>query len=197
MVYPTDSIVSDKKVTNSTIEKLYGRDGLTRLMSRNKNKREYKYKPSTIEKFGRIFSVDKIKNYSKKIHNILTEIKKSKGIVMIYSQFIEGGCVPLALALEELGLVRSNGNNLFKNQPNNRYKFINERGKSFYGSYAMITGDPSISPNNKNELKEVTNIKNTVGKSASVTGAKILVGELVGWSSPSRKLKLGIVFRPR
>ena len=168
MVYPNDAIVSDKKVTNSTIDKLYGRDGLMRLMTRNKNKRDYQYKPSTVEKFGRIFSESKIKNYSKKIHNIITEIKKSKGIVMIYSQFIEGGCVPLALALEELGLVRSNGNNLFKNQPKSRYKFVNERGKSFYGSYAMITGDPNISPNNKNELKEVTNIKNKYGEFVKV-----------------------------
>ena len=39
MVYPNEAIVSDKKVTNSTIDKLYGRDGLMRLMTRNKNKR--------------------------------------------------------------------------------------------------------------------------------------------------------------
>ena len=32
----------------------------------------------------------------------------------------------------------------------------------------MITGDPNISPNNKNELKEVTNIKNKYGEFVKV-----------------------------
>ena len=168
MVYPNESILSEKKVSKSSVDKMYGKNGLTRLMKRKSNKREYEYKSSTIDKFGRIFSEEKIKTYSKKIHNIIMEIKKSKGIVMIYSQFIEGGCVPLALALEELGLVRSNGNNLFKNQPKNRYKFVNERNKSFSGTYAMITGDPNISPNNKKELKEVTNPKNKYGEFVKV-----------------------------
>ena len=45
------------------------------------NKKDYRYKDSTIEKFGRIFSEEHIKTYSMKIYNILSEIKKSKGIV--------------------------------------------------------------------------------------------------------------------
>ena len=168
MVYPTESLVSDKKITNSTIDKMYGRDGLMRLMNRGQNKRGYRYKQSTLDNFGRIFSEENIKTYSKKIYNIINEIKKSKGIVMIYSQFIEGGCVPLALALEELGLSRSNGNNMFKTQPKNKFKFVNERNKTFFGNYAMITGDPSISPNNKNELKQATNINNKYGEFVKV-----------------------------
>ena len=168
MVYPNSKLMSDESSTAGNIDKLYGREGLMRLMRRGQNKREYEYKESTIKNYGRIFSYDKIKNYSKKIHNIITEIKKSKGIVMIYSQFIEGGCVPLALALEELGLSRTNGNNLFKKMPRNRHSFKNNDDKTFFGSYAMITGDPNISPNNKNELKEVTNSKNKYGEFVKV-----------------------------
>ena len=36
---------------------------------------------------------------------------KSKGIVLIYSQYIDGGAVPIALALEELGFNRYGSNN--------------------------------------------------------------------------------------
>ena len=169
MVYPNKTLVEDKTTTNvSSIEKMYGREGLMRLMKRGDNKRDYEYKPSTISNYGRIFSEEKIKTYSRKIHNIITEVKKSKGVVMIYSQFIEGGCVPIALALEELGLVRSTGKNMFKKQPKDGFKFVNERNKTFFGSYAMITGDPSISPNNKEELKEATNVKNKYGESVKV-----------------------------
>ena len=50
-----------------------------------------------------------------KIALLEKSIQKSKGIVLIYSQYIDNGCVPLALALEEMGLQRYNGNNLFKN----------------------------------------------------------------------------------
>ena len=170
MVYPTTRLLESNtiKTTSTSIDKMYGRDGLMRLMKRGTNKRGYEYKQSTVSNYGRIFSEDKIKTYSKKIGNIISEIKKSKGIVMIYSQFIEGGCVPIALALEELGLSRSNGNNLFKHQPKKRFKFINENKKAFYGAYAMITGDPSISPNNKTELKEATNVKNKYGEFVKV-----------------------------
>lgn len=169
MVYPNKTLVENKSTTKvETIDKMYGREGLMRLMKRGDNKRGYEYKPSTISNYGRIFSEEKIKTYSRKIHNIITEIKKSKGVVMIYSQFIEGGCVPIALALEELGLIRSNGNNLFKTQPKSPFKFINEENKAFYGMYAMITGDPTISPNNKSELKEATNAKNKYGEFVKV-----------------------------
>ena len=169
MVYPTEDLISNSKIRPSSIEKMYGSNGLLRLMKRESNKKDYQYKDSTIEKFGRIFSEEHIKKYSMKIYNILSEIKKSKGIVMIYSQFIEGGCVPIALALEEMGLTRSNGNNLFKNKPTTkRYKFKNNKGKVFLGEYAMITGDPTLSPNNKIELSKATSINNKYGEFVKV-----------------------------
>ena len=65
---------------------------------------EYSVKYKTEEKYGRIFDEDQIGKYSKKIEHIIKCIKKSKGIVMIYSQYIEGGCIPIALALESIGI---------------------------------------------------------------------------------------------
>jgi superfamily II DNA or RNA helicase len=169
MVYPNKALIDDKKTTSpGVIDKMYGREGLLRLMKRDDNKRGYEYKQSTIDNYGRIFSEEKIKTYSRKIHNIINEIKKSTGVVMIYSQFIEGGCVPIALALEELGLIRSTKKNLFKTPPKKRFKFMNNRNKAFFGTYAMITGDPTISPNNKIELKNATNENNKYGEMVKV-----------------------------
>tara|TARA_B110000858_G_scaffold91315_1_gene105511 strand:- start:9797 stop:13303 length:3507 start_codon:yes stop_codon:yes gene_type:complete len=169
MVYPNKTLMENKTTNNvNTIGKMYGREGLMRLMKRQDNKRGYEYKQSTISNYGRIFSEEKIKTYSRKIYNIITEIKKSKGVVMVYSQFIEGGCVPIALALEELGLERSNGSNMFKSQAKSRFKFVNERKKAFFGRYVMITGDPTISPNNKIELKNATNVSNKYGEFVKV-----------------------------
>ena len=55
---------------------------------------------------GNIFNQENIKKYSGKMHNISTIIKDSKGIIMIYSQYLDGGVVPMALVLEEMGFTR-------------------------------------------------------------------------------------------
>ena len=41
-------------------------------------------------------------------------IQKSEGIIMIYSQYIGSGCIPIALALEEAGYNNFTVSNLFK-----------------------------------------------------------------------------------
>ena len=116
------------------------------------------------KKFGKIFSLDQIGKYSGKIHNIINSVKNSKGIVLIYSQYIDNGCIPIALALEELGLQRYNGNNLFKNKPDNSFTV----GDGKIGKYVMITGDVKISPNNKEELKACTSKDNINGENVKV-----------------------------
>ena len=70
----------------------------------------YKYKTK-----HRVFKPEEIVNYSVKISEICKKIKTAKGIVLVYSEFIEGGVLPLALALEEMGISRysSYGNGQF------------------------------------------------------------------------------------
>ena len=153
-----------------SVKNMYGKTGLLNIMSRESNKRGYEYKEDKLKKYGRIFSYDKIGNYSKKIKHILFNIKKSKGIIMIYSQYLEGGCIPMALALEELGLQRYGNKSLFKTTPPNPYKFTNQKGKQFIGKYIMITGDQFISSTkrNKKELKASTNPINKYGEQVKV-----------------------------
>ena len=49
---------------------------------------------------------------------ICDSIINSTGVILIYSQWIDAGLVPMALALEELGFSRAGqGQNLFKRKP--------------------------------------------------------------------------------
>ena len=109
------------------------------------------FKPGTFD------SPSLLKQYSSKIHEICSHIQKSTGIILIYSNFIEGGLVPMALALEEMGIHRYNGNNLFSNIHTSKI-----------GSYVMITGEPRISPNNTEDVKNATNINNLYGEQIKV-----------------------------
>ena len=112
IIYPHEELESADKTTH--IEQfLYGKRGLNRIMSYSKDKkRNYEYVDEIKNKFGEIFSSrgdnnSPLKKYSSKIYSIINNIKNgSEGIVLIYSNYIDGGCVPVALALEEMGITR-------------------------------------------------------------------------------------------
>lgn len=98
-----------------------------------------------------IFNRDNIGFYSIKIKNILEEIIKSEGIILIYSQWIDSGILPMALALEELGYSRYGSKT--KNLINNK-KISFDKG---CGSYSIICGDKLLTPNYKDEVYGLTN----------------------------------------
>lgn len=182
MSYPYN--LKNIKMSGKEEERLYGKKGLHRNMAYSRKRKElfkFNYKSETLESFGRIFSLNVISKYSGKIFNIMTNILKSTGIVMIYSQFIDGGCIPLALALEEIGIRRYGEDNksLFKNNPTPGIDAITMKPKGHgettfrQAKYIMITGDkflsgPNISISNKNELKAATNSDNVNGEKVKV-----------------------------
>jgi len=164
---------------------LTGKLGLDRMMNFTDEKSppekgNFEYKPSTLEKYKRIFSRKEIGKYSSKIKCILDNIVNpdtknvSNGIILIYSQYIDSGLIPMALALEEMGFTRygENVKPLFKDrptdivdvktmQPPNNKNFMPAR-------YSMITGDPRISPNNDFEVKGSTGDENKDGHRVKV-----------------------------
>ena len=153
--------------------KLHGIGGLNRIMTYDKStKRNFSYKQEILDNYGRIFSSNEISKYSGKIHSICEHIKKSKGIVLIYSQYIHGGCVPLALALEEMGLIRYGGRSLFKKQISPKKNALTmepiKNSKEPVASYIMITGDIKLSPRNKKEIDWCTNEDNINGEKVKV-----------------------------
>jgi len=166
---------------------LTGKIGLERMMTFLDSKSppikgEFEYRPSTLKNYGKIFSQNEIGNYSAKIKSVLDKIFNpetkmvSDGIILIYSQYIDSGLVPMALALEEMGFTRFGQTGikpLFKNRPTEvvdvRTMQPPEDKKNFKPArYAMITGDPRLSPNNDFEVKGLTGEDNKDGTKVKV-----------------------------
>ena len=131
--------------------KLYGGDGLKRIMVNVGNKLSYK------SEYNGIFKPENIGEYSHKLKTISDEIYGSDGIILIYSQFIEGGLVPVALMLEEMGYDKypNSGKNLLKNE---------KRGLVKSPKYVIISGNERYSENTEKEMSVVSSDENNKGE---------------------------------
>jgi len=163
MSYPTgntETIGSIKSCMNYQIEANMGRI------------HNFTYKSWVLENHGRIFHESKIKEFSHKIHAIIEAIKKSTGMVLVYSRYIEGGLVPLALALEELGLNRycysDHVTNFMKEKATEPFTVNTKTNEKYIGNYAMITGSSKFSPSNKKDLEMIVNKENSDGRHVKV-----------------------------
>ena len=99
IVYPDDRL-ADGEVEP---KELVGKNGLQRVMRYEEVvnppfRGKFSYRD---DRYGRIFAPDQIGRYSCKIKSVCDSIIGSDGIVLVYSQYIDGGLVPVALALEE------------------------------------------------------------------------------------------------
>ena len=160
---------------------LTGRIGLERMMSFVDTrvppvKGDFEYRKATLDSYGRIFSVDQIGNYSAKIKTILENIAESEGVILIYSQYLDSGLIPMALALEEMGFTRygdSGAKSLFKTPPTpvidvRTMKPPHDKKDFAPARYTLITGEPRLSPNNEFEVKGSTGDDNRDGKKVKV-----------------------------
>jgi hypothetical protein len=161
---------------------LTGKKGLERMMTcidskSPPEKGSFEYKRSTLDTYDRIFSKELIGNYSSKIKSILDKIvspetgEMSEGIILIYSQYIDGGLIPVALALEEMGFTRygKGAKNLFKTNPTEPLMLpMSNNTKKVPARYSMITGDIRISPDNDFEIKGLTGEDNKDGYKVKV-----------------------------
>ena len=158
IVYPIEEITKDN------YKETIGKQGINRIMTYKNipyppEKYDYEYKEDIFKKYGRIFAKDKIGKYSKKIEHIGESVLKSDGIILIYSQYLDGGLVPVALALEELGFKKYGTKSLLKSAS---VKLDNP------SSYIMITGDKTLSPNNAEHVKLVSSENNKDGNKIKV-----------------------------
>jgi hypothetical protein len=202
-----DSTSSDESSIESTVQEnteiiknMTGKTGLSNIMTYDTIRESYElrknfeYKPHILEKYGRIFHPDNIGKYSGKMGNISNIIRNSEGIIIIYSQYIDGGVVPLALMLEEMGFTRygfaSHTTSLLKTPPpsekmldavtmKTKEDFLkakqageqhrgNPIGEFSQAKYVMITGDKTFSPNNLADIKYVTGKNNVNGQNVKV-----------------------------
>ena len=182
-----NSSSNKKEIASIDPHQLTGKIGLERMMHFVDEKSppvkgDFEYKKSTLDNYGKIFSREHIGNYSAKIKCILNNIvneetsKVSEGIILIYSQYIDSGLIPMALALEEMGFTRYGQPGikpLFKNRPTEvvdvrTMKEPEDKKKFMPARYAMITGETRLSPNNDFEVKGLTGEDNKDGHKVKV-----------------------------
>ena len=156
---------------------IVGSGGLKRLMTFTETisppaRYDFEYKPS---KWGRIFAPGEIGKYSGKIKTICDRIINSTGVILVYSQYIDGGLLPIAIALEELGFTRAGTvRSLFKVAPTEKidaltYKTKKEQTGRFHpAKYVMITGDKGLSPDNVKDINMITDLNNKNGEQVKV-----------------------------
>lgn len=161
---------------------LFGKKGLSRIVKfeeivKPPFKGNYEYK----ENYDRFFSHKSIGKYSIKIKSVLNNIynslldKPNDGIILIYSQYIDSGLIPMALALEEYGFTRfgKNTKSLFKEPPTSivdvrTMKPPENRNDFMPAKYSLITGDSRLSPDNNFEVKALTNDDNKDGNKIKI-----------------------------
>ena len=179
IVYPNLALFEEGLDANIDAKDLVGKNGLNNTMTYKEtisppSKTGFQYKPSVLENYGRIFSPENIETYSSKIKTICDNIRNSEGVIIIYSMYLDGGLVPIALALEEMGITRyGNVKSLFETPPVenldlNTYTNTNTDKSSNPAKYIMITGDNKLSPNNVYDLQGATNKNNVNGDKVKV-----------------------------
>ena len=131
IVFPKKDIdpIDDEYKFNTFISN----DGFNGLVKKEKVGKQLKYSIKHPE-FEGFFDVKNLINYSAKISKIIKHIDKSNGIIFIYSQYINSGIVPLALALEYSGYSKY-GNSLIKDSVTQK------------GNYIIISGSNDLSAN--------------------------------------------------
>jgi len=187
------------------INSMLGERGLSNIMKYEektidgeKTKASYKYLDSS----NRIFDAENLKNHSAKISKICETIKKSEGIIMVYSQYIDGGVIPVALALESMGFKRRVGKtvkNLFHEDEivkDNEQKFTtkeeNGESKSYTPHYIMLTGDDRYSPDNVTDLKNLNSVNNKNGEKIKV----VIISRAAGEGVDFRNLRQVHILEP-
>ena len=186
MTYPSAAFFkhmeehTDKPYSGS-INDLHGKDGLRNTMNFETSTGlygvsfNYEYKPQVLEKYGKIFSLEHIGKYSCKIEAICKAIQNSTGIILVYSRYLEGGLLPLALALEEMGISRYSYSSHVQSFLKEKQPVLNpltmkaKTAKDEYtAKYAMITGTSAYSQSNDLDIQLITNPSNFDGKHVKV-----------------------------
>jgi len=160
------------------LKKHVGIEGLSESMNYEiSSKSKFEYKKDILEKYGRFLSPDVILKYSSRIHTICQRVLSSTGIVLIYSEFIDGGIIPLALALEEIGFRRyynktePKTRSLWKTPPSVKLDALSMKPKTEMEStepftqarYVIISGEHALSPDNNADIKYITSEENKDG----------------------------------
>ena len=155
------SLKSAKGIPEST----YASVGLKAISTHIKGKVTRRFVDDEI---GKQFINPNLANYSSKISKIIENIKKStqNGPVFIYTSFLDGGIVPLIIALEMVGFrpYKAHGNPYI----DNKYK-----SSEYLGDYILKTGQPDKFTVKPKDVKKYINMGPSMTNEKKV---KIFIG---------------------
>ena len=155
-------VFPNKNVDDDTSESL-GKKGLIRIIE-NIDSLPYEFNSEYLNGTRSMFQIDVIAKYSVKMSNIGRMIVENEGISLVFSQYIYGGIVPIAIMLEEMGFVRYGTRKSFLSES---YKRTNNivplmiNGKQ--ATYSMITSNSIFSGSNTTEINASTSEDNKDG----------------------------------
>jgi hypothetical protein len=113
------------------------------------------YREETLKKTGAFLSPSLSPKYASKISRIVDYIQKAEGIVFVYSRYLWGGVLPLALALEHVGFKRYGADSLLQNGGVPKEKV---------GSYVILSGNSKLTPKREEAITTSKSIENKDGK---------------------------------
>lgn len=179
---PLQALIMTFHRLNAT-DAFIGKEGMANNMSFvEKNERvgdTYEFRKYNYEyKKGvpRIFHHSELPKYSSKIAEICRCVQKSRGIVIVYTQYIDGGIVAVSLALEEMGFTRYGTSQmaspLFKpgaidSPPIDATTMMpaDPSAKKFnQAKYMILSGDKYFSQSNAADIKYATSEANKNGE---------------------------------
>jgi len=158
------------------INDCYGTNGLSKCFAiKNKKPVKYSYKKD----IPNFLDLNELGNYSCKIKSIIESINNSDGIIFIYSNYLDGGIMPLVLALEQNGYIKYDKEEVLvsdNKRPLQSYKGGTFKGSDDYpATYSVIAGDSLKLTNDfEKELSVVASPDNFDGKLI-----KIIIGSTV------------------
>ena len=155
IVYPKASDTGD------FVEQCYGDLGFANAFEIDTSDKDSKYKVKYRKNALNCLDKDNIKISSPKMDKIIEYIKKSTGIVFVYSRFLKAGVIPLAIALEQQGYSKYSkygGTNILSKTTNTNMEPSNKL------KYMVISGNsPPISSHFINELEILKSPANNDG----------------------------------
>jgi hypothetical protein len=170
IVYPRSEAAPGSEPAADNPKLQIGQEGLDHAMSHTTSKNpprryNYTYRKPFLDDHGHIFDHELIGDYSAKIKTICDNVAKATGIIIIYSQYLDGGLIPMALALESMGLTRYGEAARYP-----MLKRTRDRGDQPGAGlrYIMITGDQTLSPDNSADFKVASSAENATGELVKV-----------------------------
>jgi len=131
-----NNITFVKQVTKEITEYVEGKEGIFSIFKRKGDElpMQVEYINSKEPILNPAFG--KLADYSAKLATLSNLIKKSKGPIVIYSNFIWGGLVPIAIMLEHMGFSRQGEHDLLfmQNKVTERVSFKNPK-------YCILSGE--------------------------------------------------------